>query len=226
MAKIKLGAIVVDMSGKLGGHVFAKNKGGNYMRTKTTPLNPQTAAQSEIRSIFATVSSGWSALTDVNRESFKSSVEAYAKTNVFGDLKSPTAKALYQRLNTNLAYTSQTVLTTCLAPAVVVSPLLTAAGGAVGAQTLTLTTDGTSVGSKIIISVTPQLSAGTSFIKNKIRVLEIEDGVVGTSFEIGAAYVAKYGAFTVNSNIKVSVVYVNDQGQASPPQSLTFAMVA
>ena len=36
MAKIKFGAMMVDASGKLGGQVFAKNRGGAYIRTKTS----------------------------------------------------------------------------------------------------------------------------------------------------------------------------------------------
>ena len=85
--KIKWGALVVDGSGKLGGHVASKNKGGNYLRTKVTPANPQTAAQSNVRSVFATISSGWSSLTEAQRLSFADKVSEYSKTNIFGDLK-------------------------------------------------------------------------------------------------------------------------------------------
>ena len=44
MAKIKFGMMMTDASGKLGGQVFSKNRGGSYVRTKVTPTNPQTAA--------------------------------------------------------------------------------------------------------------------------------------------------------------------------------------
>jgi len=43
--KIKFGSIVVNGSGKLGGHVYSSNRGGNYVRTLATPSNPQTPAQ-------------------------------------------------------------------------------------------------------------------------------------------------------------------------------------
>ena len=38
--KIKFGSEVVDGRGKIGGHVYSKNKGGAYKRTKVTPSNP------------------------------------------------------------------------------------------------------------------------------------------------------------------------------------------
>ena len=43
MAKIKMTAIVADMRNKLNGSVFSRNRGGAYIRTKVTPINPQTS---------------------------------------------------------------------------------------------------------------------------------------------------------------------------------------
>ena len=67
MAKIKFGMMMTDASGKLGGQVFSKNRGGSYVRTKVTPTNPQSTAQMSIRGIFASISSRWSSLTEAQR---------------------------------------------------------------------------------------------------------------------------------------------------------------
>ena len=45
MAKVLFSALISDMRNKLNGSVFAKNRGGSYLRTKVTPVNPQTVAQ-------------------------------------------------------------------------------------------------------------------------------------------------------------------------------------
>ena len=55
MAKIKFGMMMTDARGKLGGQVFSKNKGGAYVRTKVTPSNPQTIAQTTRRALFAAI---------------------------------------------------------------------------------------------------------------------------------------------------------------------------
>ena len=52
MAKIKFGMMMTDASGKLGGQVFSKNRGGSYVRTKSTPVNRQSSAQMNVRGIF------------------------------------------------------------------------------------------------------------------------------------------------------------------------------
>ena len=52
MAKIKTSALVADIKGTVGGNVFASNKGGNYVRRYKKPINTNTIAQQEVRSIF------------------------------------------------------------------------------------------------------------------------------------------------------------------------------
>lgn len=217
MAKIKMGAIVVAMSGKLGGHVFARNTGGAYMRTKVTPVNPQSTFQTTVRSIFAAISSAWSGLTEQSRDSFRSKVADYARTNIFGDLKNPTGKALYQRLNQNLEISEQAQITVAPAPIAIPSALIDDV-----VFTLTtaynILTEGDSTGSKILVSATPVLSQGTKFVKNKLRLLKVADGGIDVLIDIKAEYDARFGLPVAGDNVYVSVKYVNSQGQASPLQ--------
>src|SRR6056297_1703187 len=118
--KIKWGALVVDGRGKIGGHVASKNRGGSYLRTKTTPVNPQSTAQTNVRSIFGQISQGWSGLTASQIEGWNNAVSEYSQTDIFGDLKNPSGKALYQRLNQSLLLVGEGLLTE--APATVSAP--------------------------------------------------------------------------------------------------------
>src|SRR3546814_19213217 len=99
MAKVKFGALMTDARGKLGGHVFSKNRAGSYLRTKVTPVNPQTIYQTSVRALFGAISSQWSGLSQAVRDSFNGAVADWATTDIFGDLKNPSGKALFQRLN-------------------------------------------------------------------------------------------------------------------------------
>lgn len=218
MAKIKLGAIVVAMSGKLGGHVFAKNTGGAYMRTKTTPTNPQTVFQTVVRSIFAAISSAWSALTDAQRTSFRDKVPEYARTDVFGDLKNPTGKALYQRLNQNLEISEQAQIQVAPNPTVIPSALITFSNYIIAA-TFSFTTTGDSTGSQILVFATPALSQGTAFVKNKLRQISVLPGGVDVNVDIRTAYEDRFGAGVVGDNIFIAAKYINVNGQASPLQT-------
>lgn len=64
-------ALTGPMSGKLGGMVASRNRGGQYFRRKAVPVNPDTGRQSEVRSNFATLISMWNnELTQSQRNSW------------------------------------------------------------------------------------------------------------------------------------------------------------
>lgn len=216
MAKIKFGMMMTDASGKLGGQVFAKNRGGSYVRTKRTPSNPQTTAQMTIRGIFASISSRWSSLTEQQRNSWNGFVADYAKTDVFGDLRNPSGKALFQRLNQNLAISEQTEKDVCTSPIEVPFANVVSAIGSVAGTIFEVVTAGDTTDSKVVFWASPSLSQGTKFVKNKLRQLEVADGSPTLTRDIYTAYIAKYGVPAVGANIYVGVRVINSNGQASP----------
>lgn len=226
MAKIKFGMMMTDASGKLGGHVFAKNRGGSYVRTKGIPTNPQTAAQSTVRSQFAAVSSAWSGLTDAQRATYNNSVAAYAKTDIFGDLRNPSGKALFQRLNGNLALFGLPILTVCPQPLPVASPKLASATADISDTTIMVVGNNDFPESNVLVFATPAVSPGTSFIKNDLRVVQAETGATGLSTDVWADYVAKFGAPVVGANITIGVKIINENGQASPLETIKLTIQA
>ena len=220
MAKIKFGAMMVDASGKLGGQVFSKNRGGAYIRTKTTPLNPQTTAQMSIRGIFASISSAWSGLSEASRQSFNNLVSSYARTDIFGDLRNPSGKNLFQRLNQNLAISGQDNIIICSQPQEVPFANLSEVVLNSDDSEINLSYSGNATGSKVVVWATPPLSAGTSFVKNKLRQIGVLDGAEGISVNIVNEYIAKFGAFQDDSNIYFGVRVINSNGQASPLETI------
>ena len=225
MAKIKFGAMMVDASGKLGGQVFAKNRGGAYIRTKTTPLNPQTSAQTAVRGVFASISSAWSGLTDDERNSFNNLVSNYARTDVFGDLRNPSGKQLYQRLNNNLAISGQPLLAVCGLPSEVPFADVSAVDIDVAAETAIARQNGDTTGSKVVVWATPSLSSGTNFVKNKLRQLVVVNGSNAGNIDFWNAYTAKYGNPQVGANIFVGIRVINANGQASPLEVVKASIV-
>lgn len=77
MALIKMGVAVAQISGSISGTTFARNRGGAYMRNRTTGLNPQSTRQTAVRALLASLSNTWST---VLTQSARSGWEAYAAT--------------------------------------------------------------------------------------------------------------------------------------------------
>lgn len=220
MAKIKFGMMMTDASGKLGGQVFSKNRGGAYVRTKVTPSNPQTTAQMGVRGIFASISSSWSTLTEEGRATFNNLVGDYARTDIFGDLRNPSGKALFQRLNQNLLLTEQETIDVCVPPSEVPFANLAAGLGSVSSNTFNVNYAGTLTGSQIVVWATPPLSQGTTFVKNRLRQIKFQPGSIDAGVDIWDAYVAKFGTPIAGANIYVGVRVINANGQASPLETI------
>lgn len=216
MAKIKFGMMMTDASGKLGGQVFSKNRGGAYVRTKVTPTNPQTSAQSTIRGIFASISSRWSSLTDAQRNTFNGFVQAYARTDIFGDLRNPSGKSLFQRLNQNLENSGQAQIDVCTSPVEVPFANLVSATADISDNSFDIAYSGDLTGSRIVVWATPQMSQGTKFVKNQLRQLEVFAGANAGSVDVWGSYLAKFGAPVLGANISIAVRVINANGQASP----------
>lgn len=67
MARIKLGPVITDIAGSIGGLTIQRNKFGLTMRSKPLPLRSDTPAQYSIRSKIRIIQNAWRALSDVER---------------------------------------------------------------------------------------------------------------------------------------------------------------
>lgn len=217
--KIKWGALVVDGRGKIGGQIASKNASGAYMKNKVTPSNPQTARQTAVRALFASISAGWSALTAAQIAGWNEAVSSWTTTNVFGDLKKPTGKALYQRLNNQAQAAGLSAVTTVPEKLDLPNAPITAVPIGVSAGTLALTGASTSADTQVVIFASPPVSLGTKNVKSKLRQIYAVAGDSFSATDAFDAYEAKFGAIAADQNIFIGVKYVVASGQATPLQT-------
>lgn len=59
MALIKFGGGVVQMTGSIAGDTFARNRYGNYARSRTKPTNPNTDRQVLVRATLSELTTRW-----------------------------------------------------------------------------------------------------------------------------------------------------------------------
>lgn len=218
MAKIKFGMMMTDARGKLGGQVFSKNRGGAYVRTKVTPSNPRSLAQMESRSDLGVTSSAWNGLTNEFRASWNSAVDEFKRTDIFGDLKTPSGKNLFVRLNKNLLGVGKQIIES--APVKLEIPATSATGVTIDPGTgeirfanfLSVPAD-----FALQVSATPVLSPGISYVKNKLRVIAVANSGPIVPATLGAAYLARFGTPALGANVFVQIRLIADNGQAGVP---------
>lgn len=229
MAKIKLSGIVSEMRGKLNGSVFSKNRGGAYMRTKVTPVNPQSLAQGLVRSTLTNLSQAWRGLTDAQRASWNGAVSGFTGTDIFGDVKTPSGINLYNKLNLNLA--SIGVAPISAPPSAVsvgyVSDLDLAADASANTIAATFTAIGGTVGQTVVVEATAGVSAGKNFVKSEFRKIGTFAGNATSPQAIGAMYVARFGAMTAGKKVFVRLKFIdNATGVAGQYTSASTIVVA
>lgn len=215
MAKIKFGMFMTDARGKVGGQVFSKNRGGAYVRTKVTPANGQTARQSFVRQLLGAISQSWSGLPQSARDSFDGAVAQWSKTDIFGDIRNPTGKNLFTRLNINLANSGQAEI--LLVPDKVEMPFLTAKEVGYDGLVMLIKDIVDTPGAVLVVSATAPQSAGTNFFRGKYRQIGYYNGATVAAADLFNDYVSKFGVPAVDANVSFELKWVLPTGQTSTP---------
>lgn len=145
MALVKYGGGIVQMSGSIGGSTFARNRFGNYARSRTTPVNPSSSFQSKMRLILAFLVEYWNEeLSSAERAQWATYAAAVSMTNRLGDSVKCTAFNHFIRGNSLRLLLSET--TVKAGPAVLTLPPtdpLFAVTASVATQLISVTFDPT-----------------------------------------------------------------------------------
>lgn len=220
MAKIKFGMMMTDARGKLGGQVFSKNRAGSYIRTKVTPSNPQTNYQLAVRSVLGGLSSAWSSLTLEQISAWNAAVKDWQTTDIFGDLKTPSGKNLFVKINVNLNTIGRPPLD--LPPAKVDLSHLPVQGVSYN------TTEGEwDFGTLInnpnalwVVEATPAVPAGVSNVKNRFRLIAFANTSSTLAERMQTAYAERFGNPQLGQKVFVRIRLMGINGQTSVSQQL------
>jgi len=106
MALIKFGGGITQMSGSIAGNTFARNRYGNYVRSRTKPVNPNSTAQGLARSAVGLLAQAWRTdLSVAQRSAWKTYADAVAMKNKLGETTYMSGFNHFVRSNAYLAYT-------------------------------------------------------------------------------------------------------------------------
>lgn len=101
--KIRMG-MGTQISGSLAGVTAGHNKGGQYLRNRSIPTNPNTARQQSVRSGFGAAVQSWSdSLSENDRQSWRDYAQQVDVTDAFGDPKQLSGQQWYVGLATLIA---------------------------------------------------------------------------------------------------------------------------
>ena len=219
--KIKFGSIVTDGSGKLGGHVYSKNRGGNYIRTNKVPSNPRTEAQILARSRFGLASSGWRALSESQRAAWAEFASNNPYTDSLGDQRTLSASSAYTRSQNNLMNVGKAPITS---PSDVQEEVIIEGFGS------TFTAPGTAIinfvrpnlsyigGAKLLVKASHPFPASQKYAGNKMRIVGNYDAsdIVSPSedLDISTEYASNIGALVQGMRVAWEVFLIDSNGMS------------
>lgn len=217
MARIKLANMIVAISGKIAGTVYAKNAGGDYARTWVKPTNPKSTAQLLVRNRLTSLSQAWRGLSASQRDAWSAACANFLRTNVFGDAKKLKGNALFVSLNKNLGDIGVASVSTPPTPVAV--GYLTALSGVADNSSNSLVLTYTAVNDTAVaykVFATPALSPGKNVAGSDFRQIGYTGTAEASPFTATSLYTAVFGAIgAVGQKIFVKMVPVNiTNGQA------------
>ncbi len=113
MALIKYGGGIVQMSGSIAGQTHARNRFGNYMRARTTPVNPKSPRQVAARVNIMFLAEQWreAPMTDAIRAAWQTYADSVNWQNKLGESVTLTGFNMFMRANCVLLTAGQTIVT-------------------------------------------------------------------------------------------------------------------
>lgn len=234
MAKIKFGAIVTDIRGSIDSVTYSKSKYGAYARKKVTPVNPNTALQAEVRSIFGAASSLFRSLGTATIAAWNAVAAEYTRSNVFGDNLPLSGATLFTKMKTQLVNLGYTTNPSPINP--VTLPAIDASGATADVSDGTIEIQGlsaTDANQMIAVYGSAPVSAGRTFVgKSQMRLLTVvSPSTASGDLDITGPYESVFGDVLISGfvgqKLRIQAKYVDIRnGQAGTPKSLDVAITA
>ena len=206
-----------EIRGKVGGKVYSRNASGAFVRQYVKPVNANTALQQAVRNNFASLSGAYRSLTDAQRATYEAMKSFYKTTDSVGNVITPTAPQLFNRLNgvliQNGVLNSSNPMTVCPAPVSLIG-ITTAAPTAdisatqmYSAVTFANSTQVVPADQNLIISATAGISAGIKKVPANLfsRVHSLVAGDDTTQESVWSQYLAVFGTPVAGSSVYVKI---------------------
>lgn len=207
----KISPIHGEMSGSIAGNTWSHNKGGQYVRQRRTPTNPNTVRQQSARTNLGSSSTSWSGLVQANRDAWDVWAAANPRPNTLGIATVLSGHQAYNGFSTLLRDSAGTPSATPPAGTGPVGLSSLSIAYSAGNFTLTFGTSPLGAGKRLIIRWTGWLSPGRNPNWNQSRNLTYSAANPTTGLVVAAPTAAVAGQAT---NLFVAVMDAAGQTSA------------
>jgi hypothetical protein len=230
MALLVPGAVVSVLSGKLGGTVFARNRGGAYARSYAIPTRVTSDTAQLVKAAFTAASRGYANLTAAQIAAWDQYGAENPVSNRIGQLITLKGQSWYVGCNSRLIITGDTPIDL---PPILPSPVIAVASNAAvdvsdGTAEIDVAAHAEDASIRVIIYAARSVSAGKRYVDNLYTTVYYSAaGASGTTLSFGSQLIAKLGSLQAGVTYHFKVVMQDDRtGLISAPQWLSTVAVS
>lgn len=194
----------VPRSGSYQGVTSSRNRYGQYVRSRSTPVNPASAAQGTVRGRMATNAAAWRALTDAQRAGWEALALGISRTDALGQSYTLNGFSAYCMINNNNLAAGNVVVSDApaeVAPGAVVLGAITLTAAAF---TVAYTPTPLGTGERVFVYCSPQRSAGRSF-EADYRLIHVSAAAAASPANVFSAYQARLGTPVTGQKVFIAV---------------------
>jgi len=195
MAIIIPGAMVSQASGRIGGTIFSRNRGGAYVRNGSIPTTVTTPFAQHIKAVTAAQSQAWAGLDAEVQEQWREWATQNPVINRLGQSRTLSGHQAFVQINGRLVYAGFAALVSPPigeAPAPFVPGTVTFVDDPLGlkvAFTPTPAPDGVAVQCYAFLANSP----GVSYVRNRLALVTTSAAAAATPLDIAADVVDRFG---------------------------------
>lgn len=230
MALLVPGAVVSVLSGKLGGTVFARNRGGAYARSYAIPTRVTSTLAQSIKAAFTAASRGYANLTGAQIAAWDQYGAENPVSNRIGQLITLKGQSWYVGCNSRLIFIGDNPIAV---PPVLPSPVIALCGAPavdVGDGSAIIEKDEHAAAASVVFMVyaARSVSAGKRYVDNLYTHVYTSDKAIGAAdLSFGAELIAALGTLQTGVTYHFKVVIMDTRtGLVSAPQWLSTVAVA
>ena len=212
------GAIVSEISGKIASTVYTRNRGGNVIRNRRTPINRRSVSQTIRRQGLGNLASAWRGLTQTQRDSWNGATGTFPYQNALGETKFLSGEQLYIQFNANLLLIGAATVDTAPSSFSFATFTLSLAAADTPSFAVTFTPTPLTASNNLAIYATPNLSPGIgSPNKSKFRFVGFIAPAATSPDDMLTDYQAVFGDPIAGQKIFIEARPISDTGQGGTP---------
>ena len=218
MASILLGPSLSQVTGSIGSTVFAKNRGGAYIRGRVRPSNPQSPKQSLERGYLALCQSTYrDTLSAAQRDGWEAAAAVVTVHNRLGQPIKLSACNLFAAVNTLRLRGSQAIIEACPTPPLKAgAPTCTFSISNTAGVTLATPSPALASGDRLFVYASAAQGNQVNFYKSPWP-----HNVIATSASTFPLEIVPPADVAVGDRIFLQYRFQNAAGRFSPMQTLT-----